>query len=155
MAGIDKTEFRGTPEVVKAPRSGMKIAVSRTDSDAFLAQHPMLQGRFGHFFVDSVRVEGVSSPVFLAVRNPWEITPEDDGMKKTAIDFVQYANLLVLPEALREPVEIFRREQAEGVNYSLRTYNIDRVRRAGEEIQEFSFIATHFLLTSEYRPIRH
>lgn len=154
---IDQTEFRGTPqpEVVKAPRPGIKIAVSRLDSDHFLDEYPMLEGRFGHFFVDSVRIEGVFQPVFIARRNPWDITAENDQTKQTAIDFVSHVDLPLLPEELRESIEVFRRERAEGVNYSLRTYNIDKARSLEEEIQGFPFVAKYFLLTSEYKPIRH
>ncbi|HUD04615.1 MAG TPA: hypothetical protein VMR59_01355 [Patescibacteria group bacterium] len=155
-ATADKQELRGHPESNKAPRPGIKIAVIRTPADTDLLAYKSLRVKFGQFFVDSVYVGGDTSPLFVAVRNPWEITAEDDRTKQTAWEFLANVDLSILPEDLRGMVEIFRQEQQQKVNYSLRTFNIDRARIPEEECwREHIPGASYFLLTPEYRPGSH
>jgi hypothetical protein len=157
----DKLELRGSPqsEAIKAPRPGMKIAVVRTRVNTSLLARDVQWVRPGEIFVDNVYVDGNVSvtPLFSVIRNPWEITPEDDRTKQTAVDFVSQVDLALLPQDQRVMLETFRQERAQKVNYTLRTYNIEKAEAAEEVGTAFAFAfpdAQQFLLTPKFKQSR-
>ena len=149
-------------EAEPKPRSGVRIAVLTMTSrveDLHTASGLSLAAdvRSGNIVIHSVCLETPGmQPVFTAVRNPYEVTEEDDRTKQTAIDMARHADLTQLPPEIREPLEVYRRECEAKVNFGLRTYNIDVARGDGEKIQCWSMYNDihHYLLTSDYFPNR-
>jgi len=149
-------------EAEPKPRSGVRIAVFTMTSRADDLRAPSglslaASVRRGNIIIHSVCLETPDMhPVFTAVRNPYEVTGEDDRTKQTAIDMARHADLIQLPPEIREPLEVYRRECEAKVDYGLRTYNIDAARVAGEKIGRWKMYDDihHYLLTSDYFPNR-
>lgn len=92
------------------------------------------------------------SPVFTAVRNPWEITDGDDLTKQTAIEMVRNVDLALVPPKAGKAIEVFRAECAAKVNYGSRSFNVDAARIDDERVDKFQYEEDvgHYLLTPNY-----
>ena len=157
MISPDKFEYIARQEQLLLPRPGIKIAVTRRFLRVPLDEVGYISSKQG-FWQDFVYVEGVSVPVFTAIRSSWELTEEDDRTKQSARDFLINAELSLLPDSTREPIELFRAERLSGINPSKRTRNLDEARIEGEKLIIAPDPRTSFyLLTpryhSEQRPI--
>ena len=150
MLSPDRLERRARQEQLLSPRPGIKLAVIRRTLRVSAAEAGLRKSKVG-FWQDFVYVEDVPEPIFTAIRNPWEITGDDEGTKQSALDCVINVELNSLPDSADKAFETFRAERLRGVNYSKRTYNIDKARVEGERMSVIGDSRTSFyLLTPRY-----